>query len=430
MTTGMTIGKTQALTGDVGALRTQAEEFRANGKLLQDESGIAVRVLGDLVTSWFGDAATAATESMGRAEQRVRTISDAHTDAADAASAGADGIEGYQLIARKGILQAESEDFTVTEDGSVTAPSALLYVQGDAAPEQVVAAQHALDEKARQYEASIKQNLAGMATEDAAAAAAISSAFEGLSGDRNPDGPPSDHKTEDRSDDPLYPNGEPSLSDINQGDFGDCWLLAALGSTALTDPQKIKDLITDNGDGTYTVHFEDGDVTVNDDALLDQGDDQGKWVAVVETAYAEREGGTFDEIDGGTSDEAYEDLFGADTGSFDPDSSGDWIFGDNKSPDDSYNEMREALDDGRPVTASVNGRIGIDGGHALIVTNVYERDGVQYVEMMNPWASNSDDIINGVEAAGGEAYPDGRVVMNMDDFSEEFYKVRYVEDWD
>lgn len=49
---------------------------------------------------------------------------------------------------------------------------------------------------------------------------------------------------------------------------------------------------------------------------------------------------------------------------------------------------------------------------------------------MNPHASNSPEIINGVEEAGGEAYPDGRIVMNIDDFSDEFYKVRYVEDWD
>lgn len=427
----MAIGRTQALQGDVGALRAQAEEFRANGKLLQDENGIAARVLGDLLTSWFGDAATAAAESMGRAEQQVRTISDAHTDAADAADAGADGIEGYQLLAREHITQAEAEGFTVAEDGTVTAPSALLHVRGDADPAQVVAAQHALDERARQYETSIRQNLAGMAAEDDAAAAAISSAFDGLSeGDMNPEGPPTDHNTEDRSKDPLYPNGSPTLADIRQGDFGDCWLLAALGSTALTNPDKIKELITDNGDGTYTVHFQDGDITVNDDALLDQGADQGKWVAIIETAYAEHEGGSYDEIDGGYSDEAYEDLFGADTDGFDPDSSSDWFFGDNKSPGDSYNEMREALDDGRPVTASVNGRIGIDGGHALIVTNVYERDGQQYVELMNPWASNNSAIIDGVEAAGGEAYSDGRIVMNIDDFSEEFYKVRYVEDWD
>jgi len=425
------IGKTQALEGDVSALRAQAEEFRANGELLREGNRSAVRLLGGLSASWFGDAANAAAESMGRAEQQVRKISDVHSDAADAADSGADAIEGYQLLARMGIRQAESEDFTVAEDGSVTAPSALLYVRGAADAEQLLVAQHALDEKARRYEVSIKQNLAGMAAEDAETAAAISSAFEGMSeGDMNPEGPPTDHGTEDRSDDPLYPNGDPSLGDINQGDFGDCWLLAALGSTALTDPQKIKDLITDNGDGTYTVHFQDGDVTVNDDALLDQGDDQGKWVAVVETAYAEREGGTYDEIEGGYADDAYEDLFGADTGSFDPDSTNDLFFGDNKSPDDSYDEMNEALDDGRPVSASVNGRIGIDGGHALIVTDVYERDGVRYVELMNPWASNNDDIINGVEEAGGEAYPDGRIVMNIDDFSEEFYKVRYVEDWD
>ncbi len=425
------IGKTQAMKGDVGALRAQAEEFRANGELLRDGNGTAVRLLVGLSTSWFGDAANAAAESMGRAEQQVRRISDAHADAATAADAGADAIEGYQLLARAVITQAESESFTVAEDGSVTAPSALLYVRGDAEPEQLVTAQHALDEKARQYETSIRQHLAGMATEDAEAASAISDAFAGLSeGDMNPEGPPTDHSTEDRSGDPLYPNGEPSIDDIDQGDFGDCWLLAALGSTALTDPEKIKDLITDNGDGTYTVHFQDGDVTVSDDALLDQGADQGKWVAVIETAYAERDGGTYDEIEGGYSDHAYQDLFGADTGNFDPDSSSDLFFGDNKSPGDSYEEMEEALDDGRPVTASVNGRIGIDGGHALIVTDVYERDGVRYVEMMNPHASNSSDIIDGVEAAGGEAYSDGRIVMNIDDFSEEFYKVRYVRDWD
>ena len=427
----MAIGKTQVLQGDVGALRAQAEEFRANGTLLRDGNQAAVRVLGDLLGTWFGAAADAASASMGRAEQQVRRLSDAHVDAADAASAGADGIEGYQTVARAAILQAEAEGFSVAEDGAVSAPSALLYVPGDADPEQVVAAQHALDEKARQYETTIKENLAGMAAEDASAAAAIASAFDSLSEeDMNPEGPPTDHNTEDRSGDPLYPNGEPSLSDIDQGDFGDCWLLAALGSTAMTDPQKIKDLITDNGDGTYTVHFKGGDVTVSDDALLDQGADQGKWVAIIETAYAEREGGEYDEIEGGDANDAYEALFGADTASFDPDSTNDLFFGDNKSPGDSYDEMREALDDGRPVTASVRDRIGIDGGHALIVTNVYERDGVQYVELMNPWAANSDDIINGVEAAGGEAYSDGRIVMNMDDFSEEFYKVRYVEDWD
>jgi calpain family cysteine protease len=429
----MAIGKTQALAADVGALRAQAAEFRANGTLLRDGNQTATRVLGDLLTSWFGDAAGAATDSMGRAEQQVRRISDAHADAADAAEAGADGIEGYQTLARAAILRAEAEDFTVAEDGTVTAPSALLFLHGEADPGQVVSAQHALEEKARQYETSIKQNLAGMAAEDAAAAEAINGAFAGLSEeDMNPAGPPGDHNNEDRSGDPLYPNGEPCLEDIHQGDFGDCWLLAALGSTAMTNPQKIKDLITDNGDGTYTVHFQDGDVTVNDDALLDQGpSDQGKWVAIIETAYAEHEGGDYDEIDGGDANDAFEDLFGADTDSYDPDSGFEFLgIGDNKSPGDSYDSMREALDDGRAVTASVNGRIGIDGGHALMVTNVYERDGVQYVELMNPWASNDADIINGVKEAGGEAYPDGRIVMNIDDFSEEFYKVRYVEDWD
>lgn len=53
--------------------------------------------------------------------------------------------------------------------------------------------------------------------------------------------------------------GQPSYGDVKQGLVGDCYLLSALSSLALKNPQAIKNMITDNhdslvaGDDTYTV---------------------------------------------------------------------------------------------------------------------------------------------------------------------------------
>jgi hypothetical protein len=53
----------------------------------------------------------------------------------------------------------------------------------------------------------------------------------------------------------LFRSTGPSLADIRQGSIGDCYFLASLGAVAQTHPQAIRDMITDNRDGTYTVRF-------------------------------------------------------------------------------------------------------------------------------------------------------------------------------
>jgi hypothetical protein len=66
---------------------------------------------------------------------------------------------------------------------------------------------------------------------------------------------------------PLFTSAGPRITDVNQGQVGDCWFLAALGETALKDPSLISHLITGNGNGSYSVEFQvDGHadyVTVN-----------------------------------------------------------------------------------------------------------------------------------------------------------------------
>ena len=67
---------------------------------------------------------------------------------------------------------------------------------------------------------------------------------------------------------PLFTSAGPQIADVNQGQVGDCWFLAALGETAMLDPSLIEGMITEHGNGAYAVRFEVNGkadyVTVND----------------------------------------------------------------------------------------------------------------------------------------------------------------------
>ena len=56
---------------------------------------------------------------------------------------------------------------------------------------------------------------------------------------------------------PLYgSSGAPQVSDVSQGQLGDCWFLSALNETVQQDPTLVKDMIQSNGNGTYSVEFQ------------------------------------------------------------------------------------------------------------------------------------------------------------------------------
>jgi len=59
---------------------------------------------------------------------------------------------------------------------------------------------------------------------------------------------------EDMRDAPLFPH-EPRMTDVAQEVSGECYLYSGLQDIARLYPQKIKDMIKDNGDGTCTVRF-------------------------------------------------------------------------------------------------------------------------------------------------------------------------------
>ncbi len=104
---------------------------------------------------------------------------------------------------------------------------------------------------------------------------------------------------------PLYgPSGGPTYQDVNQGYLGDCYFLSSLGEVALKDPSAIEDMISGNGNGTFSVRFfvngQPDYVTVNSQLPVMGGYEWANgsqlefangrtddWVALVEKAYAQ-----------------------------------------------------------------------------------------------------------------------------------------------
>ena len=132
---------------------------------------------------------------------------------------------------------------------------------------------------------------------------------------------------------PLFAAGGPSVTDVNQGYLGDCYLLAPLAEMAKQNPSAIQSMITDNGNGTYGVRFfVNGTaqyVTVNNalangGSIFNSGADN--WASLVEKAYAQFQGGgivtgnnvnygnSFSTIgNGGSPEYALEELTGSST---------------------------------------------------------------------------------------------------------------------
>jgi len=101
-------------------------------------------------------------------------------------------------------------------------------------------------------------------------------------------------------DDALFgPLGAPQISDIEQGQVGDCYFMSAMETTALQDPSLIKAMIQTNGNGTWGVDFQvnghDDYVTVNDQLVTNSGGSElfaatlndDMWAPLLEKAYVE-----------------------------------------------------------------------------------------------------------------------------------------------
>jgi len=93
---------------------------------------------------------------------------------------------------------------------------------------------------------------------------------------------------------PLYEKIGVAPEGVRQGKLGSCYFHSVIAAVAQANPEKIRDMIHQNSDGTYTVLFADGkketaypeDIRFSRDSGYDLS--EGLWVAVLFRAYAQR----------------------------------------------------------------------------------------------------------------------------------------------
>ena len=184
--------------------------------------------------------------------------------------------------------------------------------------------------------------------------------------------------------------------DVNQGAAGDCWLLAGLGAALVSRPQQIKDNITANANGTYTVTlYPDGkatDVTVSGDVPMGQDGkpyyagardpDGPNWVSIYEKAAAQLIGdGRYSGLTAGHPASGIEITTGRETDTYGPSfrSTGDVTVAD----------VQQLIDQGRPMTCLTQFRgsdMTIASWHVYYVIGI-DADGL--IEVRNPWGYTS-----------------------------------------
>lgn len=207
-------------------------------------------------------------------------------------------------------------------------------------------------------------------------------------------------------DEPLF-NGDPSPDDVEQYQIGDCYFASSVAAWAEKHPSEVRNMITDNHDGTYTVHFReklfglfwhDVDVTVdgylpvdkNNHPIYSQLPDGGAtWYPILEKAYAKWKGGYTDIGNGGYPADALSAITGNDTDSIDVSS---------KSAEDTFNAVRDAVDGGRPITATTYGQGPQYTGSRVVPDHAYtilgyswDEHGNPTIELRNPWGSDSQE---------------------------------------
>ena len=207
----------------------------------------------------------------------------------------------------------------------------------------------------------------------------------------------------------LFAADGPSVDDIYQGQTGDCWYLATLAAVAQTQPEVIRQAITELGDGTFAVRLKstggtdqfirvDGDLltyswSASTPVYAGLGQQGSIWVALMEKALTWVRGsqlGTYATISSGWMGEAYTRLGMGSDGRY----RGQILDGSVVRA-----WLQQQLDVGKAVTVgfnSVQSGLNLVANHAYTVVSIDDRDDGGYdVVLRNPWGVDNNSSVDG-----------------------------------
>ncbi|HEX4796345.1 MAG TPA: C2 family cysteine protease [Humisphaera sp.] len=200
------------------------------------------------------------------------------------------------------------------------------------------------------------------------------------------------------SSNPLFNGGVPSPKDVAQGQVGDCWFLATLAEVAKTDPYRIESSIFERADGTYDVYFHtsptamidehvDGKLPENKYGSLEYaklGQGGCTWVAIMEKAFTyfrdRSSAPAYSTIAGGSAMESMKDLGGTPSD----------LLPQVHTGQDLFNDVVWGLVFNTSMTVGTrNSSWGpLVGEHEYSVISARVYNGVQQIELRNPWGYN------------------------------------------
>ena len=228
----------------------------------------------------------------------------------------------------------------------------------------------------------------------------------------------------------LFANGLPDESAIRQGNLGDCYFLAALGSAVAQDPQAVADMVRPESDGSYTVTFPDGrsanvaPPTLAEIASYGDSGTDGMWVTLFERAAGMvRDSDSelpAEELDGG----AIAGRDGAEFFSGDGTANADMLA---VTADETTRErMAAAFDEGRVVIAGIKKDLFSDNREGLTTAHAYSilayDPSTDNVTIRNPHGRGEHDGKDGKPLDGVD---DGTFTLTMDEFVRLFSIVAY-----
>ncbi|KAL7833968.1 hypothetical protein AOLI_G00289280 [Acnodon oligacanthus] len=253
---------------------------------------------------------------------------------------------------------------------------------------------------------------------------------------------------------PKFIVGGATKADINQGELGDCWLMAAIASLTL-DPDILVQVIhpEQNFEENYAgiFHFQLWqygqwvDVVIDDLLPTRNGklvfvhslDKNEFWSALLEKAYA-KVNGSYEALKGGSATEGFEDFTGGIAECYKL----------NKAPSNLFNIMKKALSRGSLLSTSISASVKetedvtkeqLVKKHAYSITAAEEVHVggrlMQLVRLRNPWghkewngawSDNSkewDHVLPQEKAKLNYSADDGEFWMAYSDFVKQYSKV-------